>query len=89
MNVESAIEKLQKIAREKEARRSEHRWRHEEEAELLRIIELEEDLRRAKREGVLNIQSLTIRLQPHSSSFSKCVEGKVYKEKIQFVQMII
>jgi hypothetical protein len=38
---------------------------------------------------VLSIQPLTISLPPHSSSFSKCVEGKVYNEKIQFAQTII
>jgi hypothetical protein len=48
----------------------------------LKIIEVEEELRRAKR-GVLNIQLLAIRLLPHSSS-SKCVERKVYNVKIQF-----
>jgi hypothetical protein len=36
MSVESAIEKLHKIAKEKEAQRSEHKWRQEEEVELLR-----------------------------------------------------
>ncbi len=55
MCAESAIEKLQQIAREKESQRSEHRQRHEEEAELLRRIEIKEELRRAKREGMLNI----------------------------------
>jgi hypothetical protein len=49
----------------------------------LKRIEVEEELRRAKR-GVLNIQLLAIRLLPHSSSSSKCVEGKVYNVKIQF-----
>jgi hypothetical protein len=32
---------------------------------------------------------LVERSSPHSSSFSKCVEGKAYNEKIQFAQMII
>jgi hypothetical protein len=39
MNVESAIEKLQKIEKEKEAQKSEHRWRQDEEAILLKRIE--------------------------------------------------
>jgi hypothetical protein len=55
MNVESAINKLSKIAREKEVHRSEHRQRHQEEVELLRKTKLEEELRRVEREGVLNI----------------------------------
>jgi hypothetical protein len=49
MNAKSAIEKLQRIRREKEAQRSEHRTRHEEQVELLRRIEVEEELRRAKK----------------------------------------
>ncbi len=52
--------------------------------ELLRIIEAKKDLKRAKCEGMLNIQPLVVRLPPHSSLSSKCVEGKVYNEKIQF-----
>jgi hypothetical protein len=55
MNAESAIEKLQRITREKEAQTSEHRQRHEEEAELLRKIEVEEELKNVERKGVLNI----------------------------------
>jgi hypothetical protein len=51
--------------------------------------EVEEELRRAKKEGVLNIQLLVIRSLPHSSSSLECVEGKTYNEKMQFVQMII
>jgi hypothetical protein len=38
---------------------------------------------------MLNIHPLVVRLPPHSSSSSKCVEGKAYNEKIQFAQMII
>jgi hypothetical protein len=34
MSVESAIEKLQKVAKEKEAQKSEHKQREEEEAKL-------------------------------------------------------
>jgi len=82
MNVESVIEKLQQIAREKEAQRSEHIRRYEEEVELLRKIEIEEELRKVKREGMLNILPLAIRLPPHSSSSLECAEGKVYNEKI-------
>jgi hypothetical protein len=54
MNANSAIEKLQRIAKEKEAQRSEHRRRQEEEAELLKRTELEEEVKRTKK-GVLNI----------------------------------
>jgi hypothetical protein len=50
----------------------------------LRRIEVKEELTRAKREGMLNIQPLAIRSPPHSSSSSKCVERKAYNEKIQF-----
>ncbi len=46
-------------------------------------------LKRAKSEGVLNIQPLVVQLPLHSSSFSKCAKGKVYNEKIQFMQTII
>jgi hypothetical protein len=38
---------------------------------------------------VLNISLLVVRSLLHSSSSLKCVEGKVYNEKIQFAQMII
>ncbi len=38
---------------------------------------------------MLNIQSLVVRSSLHSSSSSKCVEGKAYDEKIQFAQIII
>jgi hypothetical protein len=55
MNTESAIEKLQQIAREKEAQRSEHKQRPKEEIELLKRTEVEEELRRVERKEVLNI----------------------------------
>jgi hypothetical protein len=42
MGVESAIEKLQRIVREKEMQRSEHKQRQEEEAALLRKTKVEE-----------------------------------------------
>jgi hypothetical protein len=55
----------------------------------LRITKVEKELKRAQREGMLNIQPLAIRLPPHSSSSLECVEGKVYNEKIQFAHKII
>jgi hypothetical protein len=42
MSAKSVIEKLQKIAKEKEAWRSEHRQKQEEEVELLRRTKVEE-----------------------------------------------
>ncbi len=62
MNAKSAIEKLQKIIKEKEVQRSDRKQREEEEAKLLKRTKVEEQLRRAKREGVLNIQPLVERL---------------------------
>jgi hypothetical protein len=50
--------------------------------ELLRKKEAKEELKRVKFEGLLNIQSLVVRSLPHSSSFSECVEGKTYNEKM-------
>jgi hypothetical protein len=50
--------------------------------ELLRRTKVEEELRKAEHEGVFNIQPLVIRSPSHSSSFSKCVKGKVYNENI-------
>ncbi len=38
---------------------------------------------------MLNIQSLVVRSPPHSSLSSKCAEGKLYNEKMQFAQTII
>jgi hypothetical protein len=55
----------------------------------LRKTEVEEELRKVAKKGVLNIQPLDVMLSLHSSSSSKCVEGKVYNEKLQFAQMII
>ncbi len=89
MNVKSATKKLQIIAREKEAHRSEHKQRQEEETELLKITKVEEELKRAERESMLNIQLLVVKSLLHSSSSLECVEGKVYNEKIQFAQIII
>jgi hypothetical protein len=54
----------------------------EEEANLLRRIEIEEELKKVKKEDMLNIQPLVIRSSLHSSSSSKCLERKVYNEKI-------
>ncbi len=88
MSAESAIEKLQQIAREKEVQRNEHRQMQEEEAELLKKTEVEDELRKAEKK-LLNILSLVIRSPSHSSSFSECAERKAYDEKIQFVQTII
>jgi len=89
MSIECAIEKLQKVAKEKEAQKSEHKQRQEEEAKLLRKKEVEEELRRANSEGVLNIRALVVRSSSHSSSSLECVEGKTYNERIQFVHTII
>ncbi len=55
---------------------------------MLIKIEVEEEFRKTKR-GMLNIQPLAVRLSLHSSSSSKCAEGKAYNVKIQFVQMMI
>jgi hypothetical protein len=41
MNVENTIEKPQRITREKEAQKNEHKRRREEEEKLLRKIEIE------------------------------------------------
>jgi hypothetical protein len=49
----------------------------------LKRIEIEEELRIVKREGVLTNQPVAIRSSPHSSSSSKCVERKAYNEKIK------
>ncbi len=40
--------------------------------ELLRKIEIEEELRKVEREGMLNILPLAIKLPPHSSSSLEC-----------------
>ncbi len=53
-------------------KRSEHKQKREEETKLLRRIEVEKELKRTDRKGVLNIQPLAVRSPPHSSSFSKC-----------------
>jgi hypothetical protein len=48
----------------------------------LRKIEVDNELKRAERKGMLNILPLVVRLSPHSSSSSECVERKTYNEKI-------
>jgi hypothetical protein len=55
----------------------------------LKRTKIKEELKKVKREGVLNIQPLTVRSLLHSSPSSKCVEGKAYNEKMQFAQIII
>jgi hypothetical protein len=65
-------------------KRNEYRKKQEEEIELLKRTKVEEELRRAKIEGIMNIQPLAKGLPLHSSSFSDCVEGKAYNKKIQF-----
>ncbi len=80
MNAKSAIEKLQQMAKEKEAQKNDHKRKQKEEVELLRRIEVQKELKRVER-GVLYIQSLVIRSLLHSSS-SKCAKGKGYNEKI-------
>ncbi len=49
MNAENAIEKLQRMAREEEMLRSEHKWKQEEEMELLKKTKVKEELRRTSR----------------------------------------
>jgi hypothetical protein len=49
----------------------------------LKRKEVEEKLRRAKKEGVLNIHPLVVRLLLHTSSL-ECAEEKVYNQKILF-----
>jgi hypothetical protein len=89
MSVERTIKKLQRITREKEVQKNEHKWIMEEEVELLRKKEAKEELIRTKCARVLNIQLLAIRLLPHSPSSSECEEGKAYNERMQFVHTII
>jgi hypothetical protein len=72
MNANNAIEKLQRIPKQKEAQRSEHRQKQEEEAGLLKRTKLEEEVKRAEKEGVLNIQPLAVRSLPHSSWSLEC-----------------
>jgi hypothetical protein len=49
------FEKLHRIVKEKEMQRSEHRWREEEEAELLRRTKVEKEFIKVECEGMLNI----------------------------------
>jgi hypothetical protein len=82
MNVESVIDKLQKIAREKEAQRLTHKRRE---------YAKEEDkvLRRRESVGMLNIQPMAMISPPQSLSSLKCEEGKQYHAKMQFAHSII
>jgi hypothetical protein len=43
---------------------------------------VEEELRKVKHVGVMNIQLLVVRLLPHSPSSLERKEGKTYNEKI-------
>ncbi len=52
---------------------------------MVERTKVEEELKRVKREGMLNIQPLDVRSLSHSSSTLECVEGKAYNEKIKFV----
>jgi hypothetical protein len=61
----------------------------EEEMKLWRRIKVKKELRRTKREKMLNILPLVVRSPSHSSSSLECAKGKAYNEKIQFVQTII
>ncbi len=81
MNAESAIEKLQKVIREKEMQKSEHKQGHEEETKLLKKKEAEEELKKVRNTRVLNIQLLAKRLSLHSPSSLECEEGKAYNER--------
>jgi hypothetical protein len=65
-------------------KRSEHKRKQEEEVELLKKIEIEEELKIIKK-GMLNIQLLAIKSPSHSSSNSECAKGKAYNAKIKFV----
>jgi hypothetical protein len=89
MSVESAIEKLQIVRKEKETHNSEHRRRHEEEVEKLKKIEAEKELRRVERARMLNIQLMAVRSLSHSPSSSECEEGNVYNDNMQFAHTII
>jgi hypothetical protein len=58
-------------------------------SEIIKGKRKKKELQKAEHEGVLNIQLLAIRSPPHSSSSLECEEGKMYNEKMQFVQTII
>jgi hypothetical protein len=49
MSIENVIKKLQIIVKEKEAERSEHRQRQEEEIKLLRKTEIKDQLKKIER----------------------------------------
>ncbi len=76
--------------REKEVQRTGNRRKQQEEAKLQRRIEIEKQLRRAKREGMLNIQSLVMKLSLIHHHLWNVQEGRhIYNEKLQFAQTII
>ncbi len=66
MNAMNVINKLQRTTKEKEAHKSEHKWRQKEEENLLKRTKVENELKIIECEGVLNIQLLVVRLLPHS-----------------------
>jgi hypothetical protein len=58
--------------------------KEDEEVELLKRTKVKKELKIVER-GMLNIELLVVRSSSHSLSSSKCVKGKTYNEKIQFV----
>ncbi len=82
VHMENAIEIFQTIAKEMKVKKSEHRQKQEEEANLLRKKEAKDELKRTQHTKMLNIQLLVVRSSLHSPSFSKCEESKVYNEKM-------
>jgi hypothetical protein len=88
MSVESVIEKFQRIIKEKETQRSEHRQRQEEEVEVLRK---ERSKRRVeKSRECQKAKHLTIGSEV-TVAFTIIfkVRGKRYHEKMEFVHYII
>lgn len=55
----------------------------------MRKKEAKEQLRIIECDGVLNIQSLVIKLLSHSPSSSKCEKHNAYNEKMQLAQTLI
>jgi len=55
MSAKSVIKQLQKVAKEKEVQKNEHRQRQEEEAKVLKKKEAKEELKKTKSTGMLNI----------------------------------
>jgi hypothetical protein len=79
MNINNAIEKLQRLAREKEALKSGTQM---EIKGGRRSVEKIKMLRRRENVGVLNIQLLAVRSSVHSLSYLECEKGKQYHEKM-------